>query len=316
MDLNKKEKVNSVKFIDAHCHLESFKSLDFLESKVNENDIFPISTGYSHDSNLKTVNICDKFKLPYVLGIAPQTVLSEKNYDLLIRSPQPKGSGFRTEEQVYANSVLPPTTKNNRFRFELKIVQDTPRTYRRSRFPHRISHDVEKWIDFIKSKSPIAIGEIGLDFHYGKSSEDLKNEKKLFNKMLDLSDEINLPVVIHSRKAEREVFEILKERNKKDFMMHFYDGDYSLSQEIVDFGGIISIPPLHSKRRKRVIKETPLKNLVVETDAPYVAKTIEDVKNSIEYISSVKNVDFESVRKSTIENSLKFFKLGGLYGFN
>lgn len=237
-----------MKIIDSHCHLDSFRKLSIPK------DILPIGIGHSHKSNLKTVELAEKSKLPYVLGIAPQTAVFEGITNL------------------------------------------------------------EEWINFIKSKSPVAIGEVGLDFHWAKTEKHLKDEHILFEKMLDLAGEMNLPVVIHSRKAEKEVFEILKKRNKKDFLMHYYSGDLSLAKEIVKFGGLISISPLHSKNRKKVIESIPLKFLVVETDAPYVVKSIEEVKKAIEYIADIKGLEIEEVASATSKNAVDFFKLEGFDG--
>ncbi|MDD5022761.1 MAG: TatD family hydrolase [Candidatus ainarchaeum sp.] len=233
--------------IDSHCHLDSFEILNIPK------DIFPITSGYSHDSNVKNVEIGKKLKVPYTLGIAPQTSIRE-GLDVL-----------------------------------------------------------DRWIDFIKSQSPVAIGEIGLDFHWTNEETKIKEEYFLFDKMITLAEEMNLPIVIHSRKAEKEVFEILKQKNIRNFVMHCYSGDYSLAEEITSFGGLISIPPIHSKNRKEVIEKIPLKYLIVESDAPYIVKNIAEVKKAIDYISDVKKLSFDEVVEKTSENTINFFKLEGFY---
>ncbi|MFA5049897.1 MAG: TatD family hydrolase [Candidatus Micrarchaeia archaeon] len=174
---------------------------------------------------------------------------------------------------------------------------------------------LDNWIDFIKSKNPVAIGEVGLDFYWAKTEKHLKDEYFLFDKMLDLSNTLNLPLVIHSRKSEKQVFEILKRREKRDFLMHYFSGDYLLAKEIIDFGGLISISPMHSKNRKEVIQKIPLEFLVVETDAPYVVRDIQDIKKAIQYISDVKSISFQDVEDETFKTSSKFFNLGERYGF-
>lgn len=234
--------------IDTHAHLDSFKELKIPEG------ILPIATGFSHESNKKTVAVAEKLNLPYVLGIAPQTAIIEGLDNL------------------------------------------------------------DEWIDFIKSKKPKAIGEIGLDFHWAKNSRHIDDEYLLFDRMLNLCEEMKLPAVIHSRKAEKEVLEILKKRNKKNFLMHYYSGDEILAKEITSFGGLISISPMHSKKRKKVIETLDLKFMVVETDAPYVVKSIEEVKKAIQYIADVKGLQFSEVAEQTARNAVKFFKLEGFDG--
>ncbi len=168
---------------------------------------------------------------------------------------------------------------------------------------------LEDWISFIRSKKPKAIGEIGLDFHWAKNQEHIKLEYQLFERMLDLAEEMKLPVVIHSRKSDIEVLEILKKRSVSKFLMHCYSGDEVLAQEIVRMGGILSIPPLHSSTRKKVITKIPLECLVVETDAPYLVREMVEVKKAIEYISSVKNIGQSLVEETTTRNAKSFFNI-------
>lgn len=229
--------------IDVHCHLESFKEINIPKN------ILPIQTGYSHKSNQESVKIAEKYNLPYVLGIAPQTAI----FDGL--------------------------------------------------------DGLDEWTAFIKKHSPNAIGEIGLDLHWPKTEKHIQDEHILFNKMLDLAKEMNLPIVLHSRKAEREVFEIVKERNFSSFLMHCYSGDAELAKEIINNGGLISISPFHSKKKKQVINEIPLDYLTAETDAPYIGKTMDGIKNSLEYIATVKNITFDEVVIQTTKNAKAFFNI-------
>ena len=175
--------------------------------------------------------------------------------------------------------------------------------------------ELDDWILFIKSQNPVAIGEIGLDFHWSKNEQHIKDEYFLFDKMLNLAEEMNLPTVIHSRKAEKEVFEILKERKIENFLMHCYAGDVSLAQEIISSGGLISIPPIHSKKRKEVIRKIPLECLVVETDAPYISRSIDGVKKAIEYIAEVQGIEISLVAEQTVKNTIRFFGLKGYNGY-
>ena len=227
--------------IDAHCHLDKFDNIQIPE------DILPIPTGYSHESNQKTVEIAKKYKLPFVLGIAPQTAIFE---------------GL---------------------------------------------NNLDEAIDFIRNNKPNAIGEIGLDFHWIKKEQDAEIETILFNKMLDLAEEMNLPIVIHSRKAEKECFEIIKFRGIKKFLMHYYSGDKQLAKEIADYGGFFTIPPVRSKSRKEVIIEVGLDHLMVESDAPYVGKTIDEIKKAIEYIADILGKDQSVVIEKTTNNAKVFF---------
>ncbi|MEK6982877.1 MAG: TatD family hydrolase [Candidatus Micrarchaeota archaeon] len=244
-------------FVDSHCHLEDMKETNF-------EDVLTVTVGYSHRSNVKNFTIATEKKLPFVLGIAPQTALKE----------------------------------------------DITR--------------LNEWIDFIKNTNikPNAIGEIGLDYHWAKTKEDINKEMKVFDEMLNLSEQMKLPVVIHSRSAtkqdeetkkfgsaESDVIKILKERGFSKIMMHFFSGKADEAEAAFSLGAYISIPPLRSKERKETIKRIPLENLLVETDSPYVVRTPLQVKDSVEYIAEIKNLDFEIVKEQTAKNAIKLFNI-------
>ncbi|MBU0586796.1 TatD family hydrolase [Candidatus Micrarchaeota archaeon] len=230
--------------IDAHCHLESYKNIEIKEGWL------PITSGYSHHSNLKNAEIGERYKIPYSLGIAPQTIVKEGISKL------------------------------------------------------------DMWIDEIKNRNPCAIGEIGLDFHWAKNEQDKINQKLAFNKMLDLAEEMNLPIVIHAREATSEILDILEQRKwSNGIMMHFFSGTLEEAERAVKLGALISITPLHSKERRKVINNLELEHLLVETDSPYVVRTFYDVVQSIDYISEIKGIAKDEVANRTAENAISLFKL-------
>lgn len=230
--------------IDSHCHVCDIKNY-----KPSEK-VLPVTVGYSHSSNVKTVEAAKKYKLPFVLGIAPQTAIKS---DL---------SGL------------------------------------------------DEWMGFIRENKPSAVGEIGLDFHWSETDMDVEKEKIVFKRMLDLAEEMELPIVIHARKAAKEVLDTLQLRNfRLPFMMHFFSGSLSDAKRAVEMGGTISIAPVRSKERKSVIKFLELDNLVVETDAPYVVRSPEDVVKSIQYVAEIKGIDFDEVAEKTSLNSARFFNI-------
>ncbi|MDD5096667.1 MAG: TatD family hydrolase [Candidatus ainarchaeum sp.] len=233
------------RLVDSHCHLDSFKKKQMEELPE---DILPVTSGYSHKSNKKTVEIARALKIPFCLGIAPQTAVFEGLAKL------------------------------------------------------------DEWENFIRSQAPNAIGEIGLDYHWGKVEKHFSDEAALFKRMLDLADGIGLPIVLHTRKAEDRCLDALQSYGwKKPFMMHFFSGEAETAVRAVKAGGIISIPPLHSKDRRKTIEAIPLEKLVSETDAPYITRGIEGVRDAVQYIAEVKNIPFEKAAEATAKNSAKFF---------
>jgi TatD DNase family protein len=166
-----------------------------------------------------------------------------------------------------------------------------------------------EWIGFIRRSRPVGIGEIGLDFHYGKTETELKRESLCFEMMLCLAEEMGLPVVIHSRKATTAVLDVLGRRSLP-MLFHCFEGNLEEAKRAVDMGGIISIPPIRSKNRRKVIKLLPLDKIVVETDAPDIGKTPFDIHVSIEMIAEIKGIGKEEVEDATYRNAMRFFRVG------
>ena len=168
---------------------------------------------------------------------------------------------------------------------------------------------LDEWIDFIRKSKPNAIGEIGLDYHWAKGEEDVKKEELVFKRMLELAGEMKKPVVIHSRKATHDVIDTFKVMGfSQPIMMHFFSGTLSEAKWVAGQGGFISTPPLHSKERRVILSEIPLENLMVESDAPYVMKRPEQVREAVSYIAEVKGLDFDIVAEQTTKNAHSFFK--------
>jgi len=157
-----------------------------------------------------------------------------------------------------------------------------------------------------KSKNIIGVGEIGLDKKVANNEEYYKREIALFEKQLELAEELDLPVVIHSRNALDDVLALLN-NFKLRAMFHFFEGDEKYVEKIKMDNYIISIPPVETSKRNRAIKGTPLSNIVIETDAPIVGKDILDVMKSASIVSKIKGISMEEVAEATTENLRNFF---------
>ena len=173
---------------------------------------------------------------------------------------------------------------------------------------------LDEWIAFIRENRPNAIGEIGLDYKWAATKADVHKEEVVFKAMLDLADELKLPLVIHSRNnpAENEVpknaiDDILDRISGRRYMMHFFSGDEKQAERVVDDGGILSIIHLHSKIRRKVINTVDLDRMVVESDCPYVGRTPESIRQAIDYIAEVKGLSKEMVAEQTTRNAKDFF---------
>ena len=118
----------------------------------------------------------------------------------------------------------------------------------------------------------VAVGEIGLDYYHTKDNKDKQIE--LFEKMLNLAEKHDLPVIVHSRKSMQDTYDILK---KHDVVgsMHCYQGSAEMAHEFIKLGFYIGIagPVTHAKNKKigKMVKNIDIDNMLVETDSPYLA---------------------------------------------
>src|SRR3989338_2481386 len=175
--------------------------------------------------------------------------------------------------------------------------------------------ELQNEIDFIEGNKDkiIAIGEIGLD----KSEENCNLEKQVevFNKVLSLAEKINKPVIVHSRKAEKECIEILETFKIKHIDMHCFGGNFKLVKKIQDNGWIFSIPTniVRLFHFQKIVEETPMSQLLTETDSPYLSTFIEKrnepsfVVETIKKISEIKKLNEEEVKKLIFMNFQKIF---------
>lgn len=135
--------------------------------------------------------------------------------------------------------------------------------------------DFEALESLLTNKKVVAVGEIGLDYHWDKDNKEY--QKRFFVEQLKLAKKYNLPIVIHSRDAAQDTYEVLKENKKyyKKGIMHCYSYSLEMAYKFIElnfklaFGGSLTF--LNSKENKEVVKNVEVKDLVIETDAPYLA---------------------------------------------
>lgn len=162
----------------------------------------------------------------------------------------------------------------------------------------------------------IGIGEIGLDYYWVKEERLRHAERENFGRFIELSGELDLPLVVHSRNAEEDCIDMLEEHGK-NALMHCFSGTIEQARRALKLGCLISIPTniVYSKQKQELAKELPLKSIVLETDAPYLAPTPKtrnepvNIKISAGKIAEIRGVDLEEVAEKTTENALRFFRI-------
>lgn len=176
------------------------------------------------------------------------------------------------------------------------------------------------WIEELASHPKVvALGEMGLDYHWDKSPKDI--QKEVFRKQIRLAKKVKLPIIIHNREATADILEILKEENAEEVggIMHCFSGSPEVARECVNMNFYISLGgPVtfkNAKKPKEVAAEVPLEKLLIETDCPYLTphpfrgKRNEPgyVKLVAEQIAEIKGLSYEEVAAATTKNAKKFF---------
>ncbi len=160
-----------------------------------------------------------------------------------------------------------------------------------------------------------AIGEAGVDYHYYSDTIYKRKQLDAFKKIIDISKSTDLPLVVHARKGEREVFEMV--HDLKCVVFHCYSGPIDLLEEIISNGHFISISSLvcFSSHHKKIAEETPLDSMVLETDSPYLSprknKRNEPVYiiDSLKLISRLHDQDEKNVALKTTRNACDIFNI-------
>ena len=177
-------------------------------------------------------------------------------------------------------------------------------------------------IDKIKlSKKIIGIGETGLDFYYNHSEKE--DQINSFEEHIEAAQSSSLPLIVHTRSAEKETLEILKSKKKeKDFkiLIHCFTGSQDFAFKLLDLNSYISASGVVTFKKSvelaNTFKEIPNNRILVETDAPYLApvplrgKTNEPcyIIHTVKFLSNLKKISFEDFSEITTNN---FFKLFG-----
>ncbi|MFC4803331.1 TatD family hydrolase [Neobacillus sp. GCM10023253] len=179
-----------------------------------------------------------------------------------------------------------------------------------------------KWIEELAAHPKVvAIGEMGLDYHWDKSPKDI--QKDVFRRQIRLAKKVKLPIVIHNREATQDIVEILKEEGAAEVggIMHCFSGSAETAKECVNMNFYISLGgPVtfkNAKKPKEVAAEIPLDKLLIETDCPYLAphpfrgKRNEPsyVKLVAEQIAEIKGLTYEEVAEATTQNAKKCFAI-------
>jgi len=171
--------------------------------------------------------------------------------------------------------------------------------------------------EFIRQNadSAIAVGEVGLDFYHVKSGHQREKQENAFKGFIQLSQELCLPLVIHSRDAEVRVFELV--HGVDQAIYHCYGGSVELLEKIVDCGHFVSISTrvCLSGHHQKLVEKAPQEMVVIETDSPYLAarkgrNEPSFVGDAVVAISRIWDTEVEDTASIIAENTCRAFNLG------
>lgn len=181
------------------------------------------------------------------------------------------------------------------------------------------AEDAQEIFNMFKDPRIVCVGEIGLDYHWHPEEKEL--QKEMFIKQIHLANEVKKPVMIHSRDAMQDTYEILKEhRPQYGCVMHAFSGSVEMAREFVKLGFLISLGGPVTFKNARVPKEVamdvPLGSLLTETDSPYLTPTpFRGKRNESSYvtyvaqeISKLRGISVETLTNAVIENYQRVFK--------
>ena len=183
----------------------------------------------------------------------------------------------------------------------------------------------QEYLDFVEknitNKKIVGIGEIGLDYYYTKDNKD--KQIKLFEQQINIALKYNKPIVVHSREAANDTYEIMKKNNTEKIksVIHCYSYSVEMAYKFIKLGSMLGIGGVvtfkNGTKLKEVVKEIDLNNLLLETDSPYLAPepfrgTRNEPYNIIfvaREIAKIKNISEEEVLKQTTLNAVLQFDL-------
>ena len=178
---------------------------------------------------------------------------------------------------------------------------------------------IEELRNLAENEKVVAIGEIGLDYHFPDT--DREGQKEGFTKQLKLAKELNLPYIIHDRDSHQDCYDIIKESGYFNGVMHCFSGSSEFAKQMLSLGLYISFAGTvtfkNANKVKEAAKVVPLDKLLIETDCPYLSpepfrgkrNNPSMVKYTLSEIAEIKGVSVEELAKITMENGKRFFNI-------
>ena len=324
-----------MKLFDAHCHYNDEKfdiDRDMLIKEVHDSGVEGmINAGYSLNGSISAVDLSNKYDFIYAtVGISPNDVTEdyvsdiEKIEELLIanlKSGKIVAIGeigldyhYDVDRDMQKDAFIRQIKLANKYDFVHAVIGIHPVDIKK--YNAEVDKELERLA--LSEKKVVAIGEIGLDYHWMEDPEEVQKEG--FRRQIELAERVKLPIVIHTREALQDTLDILKEYPNVGGILHCYPGSFQAAKPFLDryyigVGGTVTFK--NNRKTKELVKELPLDRIVLETDCPYLTpvpfrgKRNQPVytKYVAEEIAAIKGISVEEVIKVTTENAKKIYNL-------
>lgn len=278
--------------IDIHSHLDHCYFKDDLDEVINNakkaNVKVILTAGINSEKNRESLEIAKKYDIVKAcLGIYPIQNYNKENNSNNKKSMKKTSLNNKIQLKINQNKskIINNNLKNKENNSENNII------------------NIDEEIKFIEKnkKDIVAIGEVGLDYFWVKNNS--REQKKLFEKMIQLAEKLNKPIIVHSRKAEEDTIEMLQSSKLKKIIMHCFTGKKSLVKEIIDNGWFLTAPTCitRSTQFQENVKLIPITQLFCETDAPYLSPYKEKrnepafVIEAYKKVAEIKNMELKEV---------------------
>ena len=176
-------------------------------------------------------------------------------------------------------------------------------------------------LDKLRHPKVVALGEIGLDYHWMTASKDV--QERVFRRQIQLSKKLNLPFVVHTRDALEDTYEIIKSEGvgPRGGIMHSYSGSLEMAERFIELGMMISFSGVVTFKKATDIQEAarslPLEKILVETDAPYLAPVPKRGRENktaytryvVDFIADLRGMTTEELAAVTTANAERIFGL-------
>lgn len=274
--------------IDTHAHVNfnAFKDDgDLVIKRALDNDVWVVNVGSQYSTSQRAVEMANNHEIGVwaIVGIHP----------------------LHLREQTFSyqdsNELAPVEIKTRAEEFEY-----------------------EKYLDLAKNKKTVAIGEVGLDYHHFEEGDDqaalIKKQKEVLLNFIRLANEVDKPLMVHCWDAYEDLLEILRANPvKKAGIIHSFVGGYKTAKKFIELGYKIGLNGIitYTDSYERLLKEIDLKDIVIETDCPYLGPVPVkgernepvNVKYVAEKIASITGKSLDEVAKITTENAKQVFGL-------